>query len=107
MNEPEPIFLGALPAMARGDVADRYIDISADLVESEGETIESATFTATLEGSAEAVPGVVAENSITLGTGRVDFQLTAPAAAGTYHLSAVFTISDGQRITKTATVEAV
>ena len=108
MTEPAPVFLGAFQPMYRGDILDRYIDISADLVSAENEHIDAADFSVTLEGAAEETPNVVAANSVTLtSVGRVDFQVTAPATAGTYLLKAVFTISDGQVITKTASFGVV
>ena len=81
--------------------------VSASAVLAEGEIIQAATFTVTPEGSEEPVANSVAENSVTIAGGRVDFQITAPADAGTYRLTAVFTVSDGQRISKTATFEVV
>ncbi len=55
MNEPEPVYLGAFQPMKRGDILDRYIDISADLVSARGETIETATFTVTAAGSEDPI----------------------------------------------------
>ena len=106
MNEPEPVYLGAFQPMKRGDILDRYIDISADLVSARGETIETATFTVTAAGSEDPIMAV-AEGSVRITGGRVDFQLTAPEIPGTYRMIVVFTISDGQRITKTATFDVV
>ena len=109
--EPEPVFLGAFQPMYREDVLDRFIDISADLVSAQGEHVDTAAFTVWLEGTdpqTDALPDVIEPGTVTYtSAGRVDFQVTAPAAAGIYWLRAVFTVSDGQRITKTATFEVV
>ena len=109
MTEPEPVFLGAFQPMYRGDVRDRFIDITNDLVSAEDEHIDAATFTVWMEGTDpdEDAIHAVATNSVTLGESRVDFQITVPAAPGIYYLKAVFVISDGQIITKTASLEVV
>jgi hypothetical protein len=47
MTEPTPVFLGTFQPMYRGDILDRYIDVSADLVAAEAGRIEPANFSVT------------------------------------------------------------
>jgi hypothetical protein len=82
--------------MEAGDILDLYLDIAADLVT--GETISSVAFTVK-DSAGTTVAGVVGAHTET--TSRTDFRLTAPVA-GAYTLTAVFTISDGQKITRHA-----
>lgn len=96
MTDPSPVYLGQFPAMEAGDILDLYIDIAADLVA--GETISSVAFTV---ATAAGVAVVGAVGAHTEAAGRTDFRLTAPAIGG-YILTAAFTISDGQKITRNA-----
>lgn len=102
MADPSPVYIGEFPAMAAGDVADRYIDITNDLVA--GESISSVTFTTT-DGAGNTETGVTSDTS--LSTYRADFRVTAPATADVYTISAAFTISDGQLITRKAKFRVV
>lgn len=99
---PCPVHLGQFPAVKAGDIVDRYIDIAKDL--ESGETVSSVAFTATNAAGA-IVAGVVTGHTET--ATRTDFRLALPSTAGSYTLTAVFTISDGQKITKTAALWVV
>lgn len=99
MSEGKPVYLGQFPAVYRGDAPDQYIDISAELVA--GEAIQSVTFA--LTDSAGAVQEGAVDNESSSG-GRVDFRIHAPATPGIYRLTAVFTIDDGQQLTRLADV---
>ena len=96
MNYTQPVYLGRFRAMRAGDVEDRYIDISGDL--DTGETVTSAVVTVADSGG----DTVAAVSNQTYSAARMDFRLTAPATAGGYTLTAAFTISDGQQITRYA-----
>jgi hypothetical protein len=96
MTYPAPIYLGQFDATVAGDVVDRYIDIAADLAV--GETIASVVFTVRTAAGV-VTPAVISDDTLT--ATRVDFRITAPAA-GAYVLSAAFTVSDGQVLTRTA-----
>ena len=96
MIYPTPIYVGQFDTLRAGDIVDLYIDIAADLVD--GETVSTVAFTVT-DSEGTVVPNVVGSHSD--GGARTDFRVTAPAA-GTYQLAAVFTISDGQKITRIA-----
>lgn len=106
MSVPSPVYVGQFEAMKAGDILDRYIQLSsgtddADLVT--GEAISSVAFTVT--DSAGVIVADVVGNHTETDT-RTDFRLTVPAA-GMYTLTAVFTIDDGQKITRTATIHSV
>jgi hypothetical protein len=96
MSKPTPIYLGQYPALVAGDIRDFGMDIDADL--DAAEAISSVAFTVTLAGVVTA--GVVTDSTIT--SPAVDFRVAAPATAGGYLITAVFTIDDGQQITHTA-----
>ena len=96
MTYPAPVHIGQFDAVKSADIVDLYLDITADLVS--GETIGSVAFTVTTSAGA-TVANVVGSHTET--ATRTDFRVTAPAIGG-YLLYAVFTISDGQKITKTA-----
>jgi hypothetical protein len=95
-GEPSPIYIGRFPAIKAGDIQDLYIDIEADLVT--GEAIDSVAFTVT-DSDGDTVAEVVGVHNET--DTRTDFRITAPVA-GAYTLTAVFTIDDGQKITRIA-----
>lgn len=101
MTYPKPVRLGRFDPMKSGDILDLYIDIAADLVA--GEAVASVAFTVN-DSTGAAVAGVVGSHSET--SARTDFRVTAPAA-GSYQLAAVFTIDDGQKITRVAEVLVV
>ena len=101
MTQIPPVHLGRFAAMKAGDVLDRYIDIAGDLVT--GESVSSVAYTVT-DAAGEPVADVVTASTES-GT-RSDFRLTVPDA-GAYTLTAVFTIDDGQEITKTASLWSV
>ena len=101
MTYPEPVYVGRFDTVKAGDIIDLYINIAADL--GDGETVASAAFTAT-DSDGATVAGVVGAHTET-GT-RTDFRVTAPTA-GAYVLTAVFTISDGQKLTRIANLTAV
>jgi hypothetical protein len=93
---PKPVSVGQFGPFKATDVIDLYIDIAADLAV--GETVTGAAFTVTdAAGTVEA--GVVGSHTET--GSRTDFRLTVPAA-GSHTITTVFTISDGQQITKVA-----
>lgn len=94
MTYPVPVHIGQLDTMKAADIVDLYLDIAADLVA--GETVASVVFTVT-DSTGATVANVV--GSHTEAAARTDFRVTAPAAGG-YLLAAVFTISDGQKITR-------
>jgi hypothetical protein len=100
MTDPEPVYVGAYDPIKAGDVIDLYLDISADL--ETGESISSVTLA--LTGPSGPVSGAIAAHSET--ATRTDFRVNAPAA-GKYQLSAVFIISDGQKITREAGIRTV
>ena len=91
-----PVYMGQLGPVKAGDIVDEYLDIALDLVT--GETVASVAFTVA-NALGVTVPDVVGAHT-DAGT-RTDFRITAPAA-GMYTLTAVFTISDGQKITRLA-----
>ena len=96
MSYPTPIHVGQFDPIKEGDIVDFYLDVSADL--DVGETISTAAFTVTDDEGA-TVAGVVSTH--TESGGRTSFRVTAPAVGG-YLLTAVLTISDGQRFTRVA-----
>ena len=99
---PSPIYLGEFKPKYHGDVVDEFINIANDLSVAD-EEIESVTFEVALwSNQDEPIAGVVPEAGVTVSAKRVDFQINAPATAGDYVLTAVFTINDGQKITKQA-----
>lgn len=100
---PRPVHLGQFPAVKAGDIVDRYIDITEDL--ESGETVSSVAFTVVNAATGATAAGVVTGHTET--DNRTDFRLALPSTAGMYTLTAVFTISDGQKITKTATLWVV
>jgi hypothetical protein len=97
MTDPSPVRMGDFDPIHAGDIVDLYLDIAADLVT--GETVSSVVFVVTTSAGV-VVAGVISGN--TESAGRTDFRVTAPATAGSYTLTAVFTISDGQKYTRTA-----
>ena len=101
MTYPSPIYLGQFEPVVAGDATDEFIDLENDLVT--GETVTSVAYTVTTSAGA-TVAGAVS-TSTESGT-RSDFRYSL-ASAGVYTLKAVFTISDGQTITRTATLWAV
>ena len=101
MTYPKPIFLGTFDPIKTADKQDFYMDITADLVA--GEAISGVVFTVTNAAGA-TVAGVVTAHSET--AMRTDFRVEAPAI-GVYTITAVFTIDDGQVITKTASLRVV
>lgn len=94
---PTPVYLGAYAPIRAGDIVDRYIDIDAEL--EAAESVSSVAFAVT-DSSGGTVASVVSDSQVT--DNRVDFRLTVPSAAGWYTLTAVFTISDGQQLTRIA-----
>jgi len=93
--------MGQFGAVKAGDIVDLYLDIAADLAA--GETISSVDF------EVVNVAGVImvgAVGSHTETDSRTDFRLTAPVE-GSYQLAAVFTISDGQKLTRVADLSIV
>jgi hypothetical protein len=104
MSESEPVWIGSLDAVRRGDIVDRYIDVSAEL---EGdETVTDAALTLA-DGDGAQQENAVSGISPPETGGRVDFRITVPGSAGSYRITAVFTISDGQRITRTCGLPVV
>ena len=101
MTYPAPVLLGTLGPVVAGNIADEAIDIARDLVS--GEAVSSVAFTVT-DATGVTVPGVVVAH--TDGGTRTDFRITAPAA-GIYTITAIFTIDDGQQLTRTATLWVV
>ena len=93
---PAPVYMGQLGPVRVGDIVDKYLDIAEDLVT--GETVASVAFTVTNALGATVADVVGAHTDA--GT-RTDFRITAPVA-GMYTMTAVFTISDGQKITRLA-----
>lgn len=102
MSTKPPVYMGTFEAIHTGDIRDLYLDISADLAT--GETISSVVFTVTNSAGA-TVAGVVTDSTVS--DTRVDFRITAPATAGNYTLTCVFTINDGQKLTRHATITLV
>ena len=102
MTYPKPVSVGNLGAIRASDVVDKYIDIANDLVT--GEAVSSVAFTVR-DASGVTVAGVVTDHTDS-GT-RTDFRITAPATVGPYEIAAVFTIDDGQKITRYATFQVV
>ena len=102
MTYPTPVYVGRFDPVKAGDIVDLYIDIEADLAD--GETVSSCAFTVT-NSAAATVAGVVGAHTET--AARTDFRITAPAATGDYQIAAVFTVSDGQKITRIAAVRVV
>lgn len=101
MTYPVPVYMGGFGPAKVGDIVDLYLDITADLVT--GETISSVVFTVT-DSAGETVANVIGNHTET--ATRTDFRVTAPTA-GAYVLTAVFTISDGQKFTRIANLTAV
>ena len=64
-----------------------------------------AVIVAVVVSGVEVVAGVVVAH--TDGGTRTDFRITAPADGGTYTITAVFTIDDGQQLTRTANLWVV
>jgi hypothetical protein len=102
MTYTKPVYMGKFRPMKASDVEDRYLDITGDLTT--GETISSVTF-AVVDSAGDAVTGVTSNTS--LSDARVGFRVTAPATAGVYTLTAVCVISDGQTVTREATIIVV
>jgi hypothetical protein len=102
MSDPSPIYMGQLGPVKAGDAPDEYLDIAEDLAA--GETVSSVAFTVT-NAAGTVVSGVVGAH--TDGGTRTDFRVAAPATAGMYTITAVFTISDGQKLTRTASLWVV
>lgn len=96
------IILGTFDRMESDDVEDFYLDISDRL--DEGDTVSGVAFTCTDE-EGDTVTGMVTNQTIS--GGRVVFRIAAPTTAGEYSIEAVFTISDGQQITRTAKLPVV
>lgn len=101
MTYPVPVYIGRLDTMKATDVVDQYINLAPDLIE--GESISTVSFTVT-GSDGIVVPNVVGAHTET--GARTDFRVTAPAA-GSYALTAVFTISDGQKLTRVANLTVV
>ena len=101
MDYPAPVSVGQYDPMKSGDVLDLYLDVAADL--EEGETVASVDFEVR-DSAGLVVEDVVGDHTET--SSRSNFRLTAPAA-GTYELAAVFTISDGQILTRIASLWVV
>lgn len=101
MTYPVPVYMGRFDPIKVGDIVDLYLDIAADLAT--GETISSVAFTVT-NGTGGTVANVVGNHTET--ATRTDFRVTAPTA-GAYTLTAVFTISDGQKLTRIANLTVV
>jgi hypothetical protein len=99
---PAPVYIGRFDPVRAGDIIDLYIDIQAELAD--GETIDSVAF-AVADAGGRQVAGVVTAHSES--DARTDFRLSAPASAGLYTLTAVFTISDGQKLTRAADLRVV
>jgi hypothetical protein len=88
--------MGQLGPVVAGDTEDFYFDIAKDLAT--GETITSVDFTVT-DAKGATVAGVVGAHTET--STRTDFRITAPAAGG-YTITAEFTSSSGEVLTRTA-----
>jgi hypothetical protein len=107
MSDPSPIYVGQFGPLKAADIVDRYLELTrgdtgnCDLVT--GEAISSVAFTVT-DAAGTTVPSVVGNHSES--ATRTDFRITVPAA-GAYTLKVVFTIDDGQKITRTATLWSV
>lgn len=101
MTYPSPIYVGTLGPVRAADVVDLYLDIANDLVT--GEAVSSVAFTVT-DASDATVAGVVTDHTDS-GT-RTDFRITAPTA-GAYTIQMVFTIDDGQKITRYAALRVI
>lgn len=101
MTYPVPVYVGKFAPVRAGDIVDLFVDITADLTG--GDTIATVTLAVT-DAENEAVAGVVGNHTET--DTRTDFRITAPAA-GAYVLTAVFTISDGQKLTRVANLTVV
>jgi hypothetical protein len=102
MTYPTPVYVGRFDPVRAGDIVDLYIDITADLAD--GETVSSCAFTVT-DSAAATVANVVTGHTET--AARTDFRIAAPATVGNYQIAAVFTISDGQKLTRTAAIRVV
>ena len=96
MTLPTPIYMGQLGPAKAGDSEDFYLDIAADLAT--GETIANVDFTVT-DAEGATVAGVVGAHTET--DTRTDFRITPPAA-GMYTITAEFTSSSGEVLTRTA-----
>lgn len=92
---PEPVYLGQTDPAKAGDAFDFYIDMAPDLVA--GEVISSVVFTVT-DSAGAVIPNVVPGSTET-GT-RTDFRIACPVTVGVYQITAVFTIDDGQKLTR-------
>jgi len=101
MSYAAPIHMGQLGPVVDSDIVDFYLDIAADL--GTGEAISSVTFAGT---GSDGVGGAGVGGDHPGTTGRADGRVTAPGA-GEYTLTAVFTIDDGQKLTRTATLIVV
>lgn len=101
MTYTVPVYVGKFAPVRAGDIVDLFVDITADLTG--GDTIATVTLAVT-DAENEAVAGVVGNHTET--DARTDFRVTAPTA-GAYVLTAVFTISDGQKLTRVANLTVV
>jgi hypothetical protein len=99
---PAPVHMGQFDAVRAGDIVDLYLEIAADLIAPE--VIATVVFTVT-DSAGAVVAGVVTAHTET--TTRTDLRLAVPAVAGMYLLTAVFTISDGQKLTRLADLQVV
>lgn len=98
----KPVYMGQLGPIKGGDVEDYYLDITADL--DTGDAISSVTYVVTnAAGTTQA--GAVSGSSES--AGKSTFRITAPALAGTYTITATFTLSDARKLTRIAALWVV
>ncbi len=98
----KPVYMGQLGPIKGGDVEDYYLDITSDL--DTGDTISSVSYVVT-----NAV-GTVQSSAISGSSesgGKSTFRITAPALAGTYTITATFTLSDARKLTRIASLWVV
>ena len=96
--------MGELGPFKAGNTVDQYLDLGSDILVS-GEAVSSVVFTCK-DAIGTTVPDTIFASTVT-STTRVDFRIVVPATAWLYEIIAVFTIDDGQEITRTAQFRVV
>jgi len=97
-----PVYMGQLGPIKGADIEDYYLDITADL--DAGDTISSVAYAVT--NSAGTVQAGAISGSSESG-GKSTFRITAPTTAGSYTITATFTLSDSRKLTRIAALWVV
>jgi hypothetical protein len=93
----KPVYMGQLGPIKGGDIEDYYFDITNDL--DTGDSISSVAYVVTNSAGTVQADAISGSSEA---AGKSTFRITAPALAGTYTITATFTLSDSRKLTRFA-----